>query len=45
MNFFNRLINPDNIIKNNDQDKLQIKLFNMSFLNISYKNMLLDFLE
>ena len=45
MNFFNRLINPDNIIKNNDQDELQIKLFNMSFLNISYKNMLLDFLE
>ena len=37
MNFFNRLINPGNIIKNNDQDKLQIKLFNMIFLNISYK--------
>ena len=37
MNFFNRLINPGNIIKNNDQDKLQIKLFNMFFLNISYK--------
>ena len=37
MNFFNRLINPGNIIKNNDQDKLQIKLFNIFFLNISYK--------
>ena len=45
MNFFNRLINPGNIIKNNDQDKLQIKLFNIFFLNISYKNILLDFLE
>ena len=32
MNFFNRLINPGNIIKNNDQDKLQIKLFNIFFL-------------